>query len=118
MSSILEALKKLEEEKQRQLKLLEKEEKKNKNFQMSFSITTIAKPDTPIPVHDTASRFLTPKFLLVGFGFAYCYFKYYFGICFLFSGQNTSCQKCSNILLLQRCLLRCKDRGNRYHPSR
>ncbi len=66
MSSILEALKKLEEEKQRQLKLLEKEEEEEQELSESFSISTIAKPDTPIPVHDTASRFLTPKFLLVG----------------------------------------------------
>ncbi|HOV33101.1 MAG TPA: hypothetical protein PLX23_07045 [Candidatus Hydrogenedens sp.] len=64
MSSILEALKKLEEEKQRQLKLLEKEEEQD--FSEPISISTIAKPDTPVPVHDTASNFLTPKFLFIG----------------------------------------------------
>lgn len=62
MSSILEALKKLEEEKQRQLKLLEKEEEQE--FTEPLSISTIAKPDTP--VSDTTSRLLTPKILLIG----------------------------------------------------
>ncbi len=66
MSSILEALKKLEEEKQRQLKLLEKEEEEKKELSEPISISTIAKADTPLPLQETSSRFLSPKFLIIG----------------------------------------------------
>lgn len=65
MSSILDALKKLEEEKQRQLKLLEKEEEEQE-FSEPISISSIAKSDSPLPLQDTASRLISTKFLVVG----------------------------------------------------
>ncbi len=66
MSSILDALKKLEEEKQRQLKLLEKEEEQEQEFSEPISISTIAKSDSPLPIQDTASPVISPKFFVVG----------------------------------------------------
>lgn len=66
MSSILDALKKLEEEKQRQLKLLEKEDEEEQEFPEPISISTIAKSDSPLPIQESASHFISPKFLIGG----------------------------------------------------
>ncbi|MGC8846451.1 MAG: hypothetical protein ACP5QY_11450, partial [Candidatus Hydrogenedens sp.] len=66
MSSILDALKKLEEEKQRQLKLLEKEEEEEQELSEPISISAIAKPEKPIPLQDTATFTISPKFIITG----------------------------------------------------
>ncbi len=65
MSSILDALKKLEEEKQRQIKLLEKEEEEQE-LSEPISISAIAKPEKPVPLQDTVTPVISQKFLLVG----------------------------------------------------
>jgi len=66
MSSILDALKKLEEEKQRQLKLLEKEEEEEQELSEPISISAIAKPEKPIPLQDTVAPVISPKLLIGG----------------------------------------------------
>ncbi len=66
MSSILDALKKLEEEKQRQLKLLEKEEEEEQDSIEPVSISTIAKTEVVQPIPESTTQLLSPKFLIIG----------------------------------------------------
>lgn len=66
MSSILDALKKLEEEKQRQIKLLEKEEEEEQELSEPISISAIAKPEKPVPLQDTVTPVISPKLFIGG----------------------------------------------------